>query len=117
MADLGWNKRAAARQEVFGQAVIVAPGIRANCIIRDLSATGARLGVSSKIQLPEQFDVLLLKTESTRRVILRWRRGDFAGVQFCAADTAPAPGPAAPAIPPRTSGSSAGIKSSWRGRE
>jgi hypothetical protein len=117
MADLGWNKRAAPRQEVFGQAIILAPGIRASCIVRDLSATGAKLGVSSKIQLPDQFDVLLLKTKSTRRVTLRWRRGDFAGVQFCGSEAAPSDERPAPIIQPRSASSSSGIKSSWRGRE
>jgi hypothetical protein len=82
MPELGWDKRVAPRHGVFGPAVIVAPGLRANCILRDLSATGAKIEVSHKVQIPKEFDVLLVKANSTRRVLLRWRNGNFIGVQF-----------------------------------
>jgi hypothetical protein len=32
------------------------------------------------------FDLWLVKTRSRRRVLLRWRRGDFARVEFCQAN-------------------------------
>src|SRR5689334_5621765 len=83
MAEKHQNQRKATRVNVLGHAVIIAPGIRASCIIRDISSTGAKLGVSQKIKLPAGFDLLLTKTETKRRVLLRWRRGDFAGVEFC----------------------------------
>ena len=82
MGEDGSDKRLARRKEVFGHAVILGLGLRANCIIRDLSATGAKLGVSARIKLPAKFYVQLVKLNSTRRVSLRWRRGDFVGVQF-----------------------------------
>jgi hypothetical protein len=115
MADeVGWEKRIAPRTEVFGEALVIAPGIKARCIIRDLSATGAKLGLSRKVILPEQFELLLLKTKSIRRVSLRWRSGDFAGVQFCRGE-ASLPVADEPDSQPKTSES--GIKSSWRGRQ
>jgi hypothetical protein len=77
------NKRAAQRKVVLGHGLITGPNIHANCVIRDISSTGAKLGVSGKINLPTAFDLLLVKTGSRRRVLLRWRRGDFAGVEFC----------------------------------
>ncbi len=98
---------------MFGHAVIIAPGIRTDCVIRDLSASGAKLGVSWRIKLPKEFDVLLVKTNSTRRVSLRWRTGDFAGVQFDSPETAPAPEEPKDTKP---SASLSAIKSSWRGR-
>ena len=80
------NKRAAPRTVVLGHGLIIGPDVQANCIIRDLSSTGARLGVSGKVNLPAAFDLVLVKTRSARRALLRWRRGDFAGVEFCQGD-------------------------------
>jgi hypothetical protein len=111
---IGWDKRIAPRKDVFGEALVIAPGIKARCIVRDLSATGAKLGISRKVILPQQFEVLLLKTKSIRRVLLRWRDGDFAGVQFCRGEAA-LPPLEEPYNPPKTTQS--GIKSSWRGRQ
>lgn len=76
------NQRRAPRVSVLGHGVIIAPDVRAHCIIRDLSSTGAKLAVSKDIKLPAVFDVWLKKTRSKRPAILRWRRGDFAGVEF-----------------------------------
>jgi hypothetical protein len=111
---VSWDKRIAPRTEVFGEALVMAPGLKVRCIIRDLSATGAKLGVSRKVILPEQFELLLLKAKSIRRVSLRWRNGDFAGVQFCRGE-ASLPLADEQNSDPKTSES--GIKSSWRGRQ
>jgi hypothetical protein len=114
MPDDDSDKRRAPRKEVFGHAVILGLGLRANCIIRDLSATGAKLGVSHRVKLPPKFYVQLVKLNSTRLVNLRWRHGDFIGVQFCKNETV-----ADPAAANRTADrdSIAGVKSSWRVRE
>jgi hypothetical protein len=77
------NKRNAKRQSVFGLGVVMAPDTQANCVIRDLSSTGAKLGISRRVKLPAQFKVALLSTKTVRSVVLKWRRGDFAGVEFC----------------------------------
>ena len=71
------NERKAPRIAVLGHAVVTGPNLRANCIIRDLSSTGAKLGISGKVKLPAGFDLWLLKTRSERRVVLRWRRGEL----------------------------------------
>ena len=84
MSETAENKRSAGRREVFGLGVVLAPDLSANCVIRDLSSTGAKLGISRRVKLPSQFAVALLKTKTIRRVSLKWRRGDFAGVEFCA---------------------------------
>jgi hypothetical protein len=89
----GQEHRKAPRQPVFGHAIVRGPDFEADCIIRDLSATGARLQVSSSIQLPEEFNLLLLEAKTSRHVVLKWRTGDFAGVAFCGSDEAVAPGP------------------------
>jgi hypothetical protein len=80
--DPGRDKRRAPRRMVTGPALILGPDLDASCVIRDLSATGARIEVPSSIKLPPAFNLLLLKTNSSRHVLLRWQRGDFAGVEF-----------------------------------
>ena len=57
-------------------------------MIRDLSDTGAKLGVSSETQLPGEFDLWLVQRKLKLRVRLRWRRGEYAGVSFCAMENA-----------------------------
>jgi hypothetical protein len=80
--DAGREKRRALRRNVVGPALIIGPGVEAICVIRDLSATGAKIEVASSVELPPAFNLLLRKTNSSRHVLLRWRRGDFAGVEF-----------------------------------
>jgi hypothetical protein len=81
----GADQRIAPRRRVLGHCLILAPGIRASGIIRDVSTTGAKLAVASRVKLPPEFHVLDPRTKSARRVSLRWRDGDLAGVQFCEA--------------------------------
>ena len=83
MPDEVHNERKAPRIAVLGLAVITGPTLKANCVVRDISSTGAKLGISGKVKLPAAFDLWLIKTKSKRRAVLRWRRGDFAGVEFC----------------------------------
>lgn len=82
MAEDGRDKRRAARQDVLGHALIITSEGRISCVIRDLSKTGAKLGVPQRYKLPPEFEVYLVKTRSKRRVALRWRTGDHAGVEF-----------------------------------
>jgi hypothetical protein len=77
------KKRRARRAKVLGHALILGAGVRANCVLRDISVAGAKIGISARVKLPRTFDLVSVKTQSRRRVYLRWRRGDFAGVEFC----------------------------------
>jgi PilZ domain len=79
----GQEHRRAARRAVFGHAVIKGPNFEAVCVVRDLSATGARIEVRTSSPLPEEFNLLLSETQTSRHVALVWRRGVFAGVAFC----------------------------------
>ena len=83
MAQDGQENRKTPRRSVWGHAVIYTQSARANCVVRDISQTGAKLGVSRSVKLPPVFDLFLVKTNSKRRVLLKWRAGDFAGVEFC----------------------------------
>ena len=77
------GRQIAPRRAVLGYCLVVAPGIRANAIIRDVSATGAKVGINSRVKLPAEFHILDPKTNNARRVSLKWREGDFIGVHFC----------------------------------
>jgi PilZ domain len=77
------ENRRAERHRVLSHAQIISGGVIANCIVRDLSETGARLGVSRKVKPPPQFDLLFARHGLELRARIRWRRGDFVGVSFC----------------------------------
>lgn len=53
-----------------------------DCLVRDMSATGARLMLSETATLPEKFDLYIPQKERTYRASLRWRREDGIGVTF-----------------------------------
>jgi PilZ domain len=80
------HNRNGTRRRVEGAATLKAPGLRTTCIIRDISCRGAKLEVSSWVQLPKEFNLLIVRTNISRHAKLRWRRGNFAGVEFSGAD-------------------------------
>jgi hypothetical protein len=87
------------RQRVFlkGQIRFNNGAASMDCLVRDLSATGARISLSETAVLPEIFDLYIPQKDRTYRAALRWRREDGIGVTFeDAARAAPAaPEPAA----------------------
>lgn len=86
------DKRIAPRVRVLGHAQIISRTGNTNCVVRDLSDTGAKLGVSSKVKLPAEFDLLFVRRRLTLRVRVRWRNGESVGVAFCEPDKAPRAG-------------------------
>jgi hypothetical protein len=65
-----------------------------DCLIRDISETGARMTFSSTVQIPDVIELYIPQKEQTLRAEVQWRKGDEIGVAF--GDTARAPRPAAP---------------------
>ena len=57
-------------------------GLWADCELRDLSASGAKVHLSSLYKLPPRFILLLHQTGVAYEVVLKWRRGDLAGLSF-----------------------------------
>lgn len=53
-----------------------------DCLIRDLSETGARLELSETSTLPEVFDLYIPQKDETFRATLRWRRDGGVGIAF-----------------------------------
>ncbi|KQO72450.1 pilus assembly protein PilZ [Methylobacterium sp. Leaf111] len=63
-----------------------------DCLVRDLSASGARLALTETSTLPESFDLYIPQKDRTYRATLCWRRADGIGITFVD-EAAPAPVP------------------------
>lgn len=89
--------RREARQRVFlkGRIVFNNGSSSLDCLVRDMSPTGARLVMSEATTLPDAFDLYIPQKDRTYRATLRWRREDGIGVTF----EAPARAGTAPASP------------------
>jgi hypothetical protein len=68
-----------------------------DCLVRDMSATGARLALSETSTLPESFDLYIPQKDRTYRANLCWRRADGIGITFTD-ETAPGPQATAPTL-------------------
>jgi len=76
------NRRAPRLRTLKGGSIIfgVAPAV--NCVIRNMSETGAQLIVESPIGIPDDF-TLLIKPELIKRACrVAWRKADRIGVRF-----------------------------------
>ena len=66
-----------------------------DCLVRDMSASGARLALTETTTLPESFDLYIPQKDKTYRSTLAWRRADGVGITFLdEAVAAPVPAPA-----------------------
>ena len=59
------------------------------CLIRDLSADGARIIFSSAVTVPEAINLHIPQREQTVRARVQWRRGDEIGLAFAEEETMP----------------------------
>lgn len=53
-----------------------------DCLIRDMSESGARLELSETATLPDVFDLYIPSKDATQRVSLCWRRAGDVGINF-----------------------------------
>lgn len=53
-----------------------------DCLVRDLSETGARLKCADQNAVPDQFRLLLPYDSTIRDAAVVWRRADMIGVRF-----------------------------------
>ena len=60
-----------------------------DCVIRDLSDTGARLEFAGPTELPKEFRLLIVSTNLLFPAELAWQRGLAAGVHFTGPGQAP----------------------------
>jgi PilZ domain len=62
--------------------IVTTAGTMIDCTIRDLSADGARVQVSSAIKLPNEFEFMVVKERILLHAQLIWRKGELAGLAF-----------------------------------
>lgn len=76
--------RAAMRQRVLKAGKILPPGNMSivDCVIRDMSLTGARLAAGDQVAIPNEFRLVVLQDDTIRCAEVVWRRGDLIGVRF-----------------------------------
>jgi len=78
------NRREAPRHRSFLQGRIYFNNRRSSvdCLIRDISDTGAKLAFSHTITTPETLELYIPNKDVTFRAHVQWRRGDEIGVAF-----------------------------------
>jgi hypothetical protein len=57
-------------------------GTEIPCNVKDVSSSGARLGVPAHYELPPTFMLKVVGRDFVCRVRLAWRKGDYVGVQI-----------------------------------
>jgi len=90
------ERRRATRQKSFLRGCVYFNNRRSaiDCLIRDISATGARLIFSSAVSIPDVVDLYIAQKEQTLVAHVHWRHGDEVGVAFGSAMQAPGAPPA-----------------------
>jgi PilZ domain len=88
LATMENNRRSSARNRSFIRGRIQFNNGQASfdCLVRDLSQTGARLAVTGSAPLPDVFELLLPSRDARFRAQVRWRHADDIGVAFLNAD-------------------------------
>ena len=78
------ERRASPRRRTYKVARIGFGGGRAviNCLIRNLSETGACLGVESPVGVPDEFNLVFESGEPSRMCRVMWRKAKLIGVAF-----------------------------------
>lgn len=78
------ERRIAARQRSFLQGRIFYNNRRSSvdCLVRDVSETGAKLVFPGAVTLPDIVEIYLSNKEEVRRAKVQWRRGNEMGVGF-----------------------------------
>jgi hypothetical protein len=88
------ERRTAARQKSFLKGCIYFNNRRSafDCLVRDISAQGARLVFPDALSTPDVFDLYIPQKEQTLSARVTWRQGGEIGIAF--ANAAPAHDPA-----------------------
>ena len=76
------NNRAALRQRVLKSGSIEFNGGVIDCVVRNISETGAALEVASPLGIPDTFNLLISGDHSTRHCQVAWRKDKRIGVAF-----------------------------------
>jgi hypothetical protein len=78
------DERSAKQQRVLktGKIVLANGNSTIECVIRDISSSGAHLKVPTVVGIPDQFDFVELPLGKRRKVAVAWRTPKALGVRF-----------------------------------
>ena len=78
------ERRTAARQKSFlsGKIYFNRRLASMDCLVRDISATGARLIFSPGVTIPDNIELYIPQKNEMLRAEVHWRQGDEVGVAF-----------------------------------
>lgn len=81
--DANAEHRAKPRQRVLKAAkIVMSDWMAIDCVVRDISDTGARLKVGGAAQLPHKFKLVMIAENTIRDVQVAWYLADSVGVAF-----------------------------------
>jgi hypothetical protein len=76
------ERRATSRQRVFKAGTIEFEGTAVDCLIRNVSAAGAALQVSSPVGIPHEITLNILTRNERQHCYIIWRKKTRIGVVF-----------------------------------
>ena len=78
------ERRRVSRQKSFLSGCVYFSSRRTpiDCLVRDVSATGARLIFPGPVNLPDQIYLYIPKKDETFSALVHWHRGDEVGIAF-----------------------------------
>jgi hypothetical protein len=76
------DRRAEPRNPGLLWGKVIYKDVAKDCVINDLSNSGARLRLTSFAALPDKFDLFIFDKRRTFKAAVQWRAGDQAGVVF-----------------------------------
>src|SRR4051812_6768698 len=76
------ERRAEARDPGLLWGKVIYKDLAKDCVINDLSLSGARLRLTAFAALPDRFDLFIFEKRRTYKAAVQWRAGDQAGVVF-----------------------------------
>jgi hypothetical protein len=81
---VGDNRRRAPRMRTLkGGRIVIGSGVSVfDCLIRNLSDTGAMLAMSNPFGIPSHFDLMMDSAKPRRPCTVRWRSDAALGVSF-----------------------------------
>jgi len=75
------NERAL-RQRVLKAATMEFDGSTMDCVVRNISETGAALDVGAALDIPSEFNLLISGHGTSHRCQVKWRKENRVGVAF-----------------------------------
>ena len=76
------ERRISPRHRVLKAGTIEFSGSKLDCVIRNMSATGAAIEIKSPIRFPDSFVLAVTSDGSARRCHIVWREDKRIGVAF-----------------------------------